>query len=75
MPYEEANFCDSICELPKRAVCSCCGQEAQNLFYLDDQPYCTACCDELNVAQILHFIGAQSVSDLLCDFGFCPTQN
>ncbi len=75
MQEEETNFLDALSDLPASAVCCKCGQVAQHLFFLDGKPHCTECCDALEVEEILHYVGAQSVCDLLCDFGFAPAQS
>jgi hypothetical protein len=58
--YASLSHCD---------VCCRCGRTS-NLFYFPERCYCAACCDRLELDEVLHLVGAQSVSDLLCDCGF-----
>ncbi len=55
--------------LPEENVCCKCGRKS-NLFYFSERCYCASCCDRLELDEVLHLVGAQSVSDLLCDCGF-----
>ncbi len=69
--YEnDAEGMEMFDSLPKERVCCRCGGHAMLYFYLEQGAVCSACCDRLELDEVLHLFDAQSVSDLLCEFGY-----
>ncbi len=56
--------------LPNDLSCCRCHRTVQSYFYLPVGRYCAACCDGLDIQELLFVTEAQSVSDLLYDLGF-----